>query len=1070
MSSAENEQPWGEVLRSYAMKAYLLARFLAWQTLHFIFYSLKVVKRAKLNYLLGFSACFLVVTVIAVVDTSLAMAPVVFLRIAEAGNGEIDLTLNAGKWTGYQMLDYNQISELLDDNYTLSFHAPRITIPNTNLYLDSDCSRGVGEEPSSLDWKYTGIDSNPNVTNRACKKKENTPTGCFLERCPSVLTSVELFIIDQEREKKMGVGRNYTLPPAKKGEIYLLQAVQRSLGVTTGDLLYVEIDLRKDFLSIAQYMTNYNGTENRTTVVYLPMRVGDNQGRLDSPQGKFAISQTSAGIIDMTNFWEQVLENLNPTASVQAKERMNEIDIYSWVKTVIVNLPPPREFPYLSSSYDDIQRNVTGWASQVLYKAGFHTVSSDMPVLSGMFTTNLLALFLGLILNIIITVLVILSILLIYSLMLISVETRTFEMGVLRMIGLSRLGVVELLLIQAMLYAVPAVVCGLAVAQAITAGLGLVFTLLTAVVVNPFLRAQSVALAGSLGIFIPVIASILPIRAALGQNVHDSLDTSHSKTQAVKVTIERSEDNRIPWTIIVIGGVMAGFGFLIYYLFPLALLSFNLTLLLYIFFGLILGMLLGLVMLSLNVEQMLERLVLVVFFFWEKTAITAVVLKNLTAHRERNRKTTIMYSLSLGFIIFMSVSFQLQTISFTYELQQRNGAFMKVTTGSSWSTPRVAQPILFPERFEAVCRKHSICRGYAWTTAPLTSSTELMESSQIQNLGRVFSSSARVFGISSNYFDATIDGFLNRHGDDDPLVRLSRIPAPWDAPPPNLDEGLYTVLGSYRALLGTALIDLLALNQSSHFIMKTNFGTLPLPLRNLDRMSPYAFLDTAPGFRFSKFPAVRNQDSVVSFPTFLRLSDGRIKSVQDIPLQNFLLDLSPASSEAQKNKLNAELSAVAKNISSSIKVWDYRNYLQPIEIAQTIMLYFFVFTLAIAMVTCFFSLVASMYANILEQSKEIGVIRALGIQKFWIVRIYLYEAFVLIVASSLLGLLIGTFVGWTMTMQRALFTQLPLPFIFPWQLMCTIIMFSMVFSVLATVLPTVSLLKKPVVTIMRTVT
>ena len=31
-----------------------------------------------------------------------------------------------------------------------------------------------------------------------------------------------------------------------------------------------------------------------------------------------------------------------------------------------------------------------------------------------------------------------------------------------------------------------------------------------------------------------------------------------------------------------------------------------------------------------------------------------------------------------------------------------------------------------------------------------------------------------------------------------------------------------------------------------------------------------------------------------------------------------------------------------------------------------------------------------------------------------------------------MGILIGTFIGWTMVLQRALFTQLPIPFVFPW--------------------------------------
>ena len=44
--------------------------------------------------------------------------------------------------------------------------------------------------------------------------------------------------------------------------------------------------------------------------------------------------------------------------------------------------------------------------------------------------------------------LVILSIMLIYSLLMVSVETRTFELGILRMLGMSRAGVLSIVASQ----------------------------------------------------------------------------------------------------------------------------------------------------------------------------------------------------------------------------------------------------------------------------------------------------------------------------------------------------------------------------------------------------------------------------------------------------------------------------------------------------------------------------------------------------------------------------------------------------------------------------------------------
>jgi ABC-type antimicrobial peptide transport system permease subunit len=88
--------------------------------------------------------------------------------------------------------------------------------------------------------------------------------------------------------------------------------------------------------------------------------------------------------------------------------------------------------------------------------------------------------------------------------------------------------------------------------------------------------------------------------------------------------------------------------------------------------------------------------------------------------------------------------------------------------------------------------------------------------------------------------------------------------------------------------------------------------------------------------------------------------------------------------------------------------------------------------IAITMFLCFFSLSSSMSANLYEQSKEIGVMRAMGLSKKRVYLLYIYEAFILVLSSSLLGMMIGTTVGFSMTLQQILFTDIPLFFYFPW--------------------------------------
>ena len=70
-----------------------------------------------------------------------------------------------------------------------------------------------------------------------------------------------------------------------------------------------------------------------------------------------------------------------------------------------------------------------------------------MDVMKAMEIFSQAILFLGLIFDIIILLFVVLSVLLIYALLMISAESKTFEFGVMRMQGLSKSGIVAMIFI-----------------------------------------------------------------------------------------------------------------------------------------------------------------------------------------------------------------------------------------------------------------------------------------------------------------------------------------------------------------------------------------------------------------------------------------------------------------------------------------------------------------------------------------------------------------------------------------------------------------------------------------------
>lgn len=103
-----------------------------------------------------------------------------------------------------------------------------------------------------------------------------------------------------------------------------------------------------------------------------------------------------------------------------------------------------------------------------------------------------------------------------------------------------------------------------------------------------------------IGIVIPTLSSVIPIRIAMQQNLNDALDYQRSKTQGVVINILKKGQKKQGEFVIGFGSIASLFGISIYYLLPYSLLSLNLSLIMKIFIFILFGMILGLSLLALN--------------------------------------------------------------------------------------------------------------------------------------------------------------------------------------------------------------------------------------------------------------------------------------------------------------------------------------------------------------------------------------------------------------------------------------------------------------------------------------
>jgi hypothetical protein len=296
--------------------------------------------------------------------------------------------------------------------------------------------------------------------------------------------------------------------------------------------------------------------------------------------------------------------------------KLEQLDLYEFADQILINIPPTYRMKwYVDNNFDNVQTRLTHFGSNVKYQIGFNQVASILPIAGFLRGFDILSLFLGLIINVIIFILLFICTLLIYSLLITNVETRTFELGIFRMFGMKRIEVINLLLFQALAYAIFSYPLGIALAQWLAMGLTNSISTLVNVTIDPWLTTESILVAAMLRVVMPLFASIFPIHNAFGRNLAEALDTRQSKTKTVQISIARSKDDTVSIPTIIMDVAFSAFGFAVYYLMPLSLLSFNLSLLLYLFVSFLLAMLLGATLLALNLQNMLEQVLVNVYFF-----------------------------------------------------------------------------------------------------------------------------------------------------------------------------------------------------------------------------------------------------------------------------------------------------------------------------------------------------------------------------------------------------------------------------------------------------------------------
>ena len=989
-------------------------------------YSLKENLRRKCYFIVCLITCFLISLVSLVAKTIVSQGSLIFLMIGEKDSGEIDFYINV-----------------------LSSKRNRTISKIDDYYRDNTFINFTKYEEIMKDSKKENEDEDDKIKNPFDSSVVRTYYNGY-----SPYNQLYLMLIDTEKEKTIELGRSYPYNKLKKGECL----VHKNLIMNEKKKFNISINM-EDFLvnTLLYYYHDLKNETNPELEKYLeePDRyltfVCDIIGTFDDNYGKESGNDDNIVIMEQEYFYEYILDFLPDKVKEYFPDYKNFVKLIKsqeYGNVLLINFPKNRLNYYTGDDYDALLDTGVKYMNKIVQRMGnLQNYKVNMPLIRTMERYKFGTTLLNLILNLILLGIFGLSLILIHSLLLITTETNSFEFGVLRLVGNSKKNVILLIIFQCICFSIPAFI------------VALFFSFFILRIINGIIRSElntdlditltldSFIMAFFLNFLAPIIAAIFPIRNILKKNIASSINTMLNKTQGIKVEVISLQKKELT-SLIIFGLITFIYGASIYYFLPLSLISLNFGMIGGIFLWILFGILLGFVLLSRNIENILQKILTYAFLFFTRSYTKLLILKNLAAHRIKNKKTSLMFSLSVGIFIMTSVGFDLILQSTKNIIIQQNGSEVVVYNDDDYFLTEDIYPCLMELYDRKLIDSFSLYTLYLGDIC-------LESSIYITNYGKTVQSKNNFLGITSDYFGATTKNDLKISEQDNKYKEFTP------------SEQLY--LSEFKGKTGISGILKYEFNadlQSQIFIQFLNKNQEMIFLSK-----PAFILDSAGGLSMNNQPSMLiTREAILSIPLYLDMlqkcrnyfaesyDEVSIVGYEDLPVWGINIKPKELATERDIDII----SSIIRNFGPGGDSWFFANMKNRLDIASNIVHILFYIISTIVLIFCLFNLTASMTVNIYEQKKEIAILRSLGTKRRHVIFIYIAESFILILSSSIIGSIIGGIISYTMALQWTIFTNVNVTFNLPTGSIILIILFSIFGGILSTYFPAKNMLNNTI--------
>ncbi|MHB8520803.1 MAG: ABC transporter permease [Limisphaerales bacterium] len=630
--------------------------------------------------------------------------------------------------------------------------------------------------------------------------------------------------------------------------------------------------------------------------------------------------------------------------------------------------------------------------------------------------------------------------LLIYSIVSVAVEERIREYAILRTVGARRTDIFRLVLGESVF------LCCIGVLPGVLAGTVVARIIVTLVELAMHAQVGSVTLAFSwpnlllalaAGTALSIGSALIPALQATRWRIVDALDP----LRRGQIRVERRDEGGTNRPLLITGIALSALSVVVFFVLPTAFLSGNSSLIGTVVLCLLLTILLGFTLVAAGALPLLEGVIM---------RLLAGVLgpsaelarRNLERHRRRNTTTALMFILSVSLVIFVASLVALFSRMSMTMVEHFNGADLRLQSDDAGAlglktelaavkgVERVSEVRLLRSRSE---------RGTAYDV--VLSDLVGMKQLWLVPFGVDADLPRVLYTNHIRYADGGLEG----------LLRVANYqPAPGEAGSANEIPPVVLSLAAAR-FLDVRAGDLVQL--------AFHLG----PDRRTGRFRVAAICETLAGFDNFRSRVANAIGSGMLMPmsSFQHLAGD---APEEARIVRYFLKV--AGDEAAQKAAASEIrdrfdlrfrfgvrSAAERKQEAQVMYWTTQ--------------VFFGLLLAVAVVISVFALIASMATAVIERRWEMGILRALGLRRSQLFRMFLGEALGLTLSAGMAGGGIGFALAWLFVLEAGSLAEIPVVFTMPYLTFFATFAISVVAGAVAAHLPTRRLLQQPAAEILR---